>query len=229
MVIGNGMLAKAFKSYLDQEDYIIFASGVSDSTSTDTSAFERELQLLTDTIKNNKDKFFVYFSTCSIYDVSMQHSHYVQHKIKAEELIIKQCTSYIIFRLTNPVGNTGNRHTVVNYFINHIAEKKEFAVWKNASRNIIDIDDVYTVCNEILQQKLYTGSVLNIANPQNYTVSFIIENIETYFNTKARFSLIDTGGAPAIDTTAVNPLFTKFNINFDEYYLQKLLKKYFPK
>lgn len=228
MVIGNGMLAKAFESYLDQEDFIIFASGVSDSTSMDTKAFEREIQLLTGTIKNNKDKFFVYFSTCSIYDPSMQHSHYVQHKIKAEELIINQCPSFIIFRLTNPVGKTGNRYTLVNYLINHITEKKEFAVWKNASRNIIDIDDVYTVCNGILQQKLFTGSVVNIANPLNYTVPFIVENIETYFNTKARYRQIDTGGAPAIDTSAVNPLFTKFNINFDEHYLQKLLKKYFP-
>ena len=228
MVIGNGMLAKAFESYLDQEDFIIFASGVSDSTSADITAFEREIQLLTDTIKKNKDKYFVYFSTCSIYDPSMQRSHYVRHKIKAEELIINQCQSFIIFRLTNPVGKTGNRHTLVNYLINHIAEKKEFAVWKNASRNIIDIDDVYILCNEILQQKLFTGSVVNIANPQNYTVPFIVENIETYFNTRARYSLIDTGGAPAIDTTAVNALFTKFNINFDEHYLQKLLKKYFP-
>lgn len=228
MVIGNGMLAKAFESYLDQEDFIIFASGVSDSTSTDTTAFEREIQLLTDTITNNKDKFFVYFSTCSIYDPSMQQSHYVQHKIKAEELIINQCPSFIIFRLTNPVGKTGNRHTVVNYFINHIAEKKEFTVWKNASRNILDIDDVYLVCNEILQKKLFICSIVNIANPQNYTVPFIVENIETYFNTRAHYSLIDTGGAPAIDTSAVNTLFTKFNINFDEHYLQKLLKKYFP-
>jgi nucleoside-diphosphate-sugar epimerase len=153
----------------------------------------------------------------------------VQHKIKMENFIMDHCASFIIFRLTNPIGKTGNTHTVVNYFIKHITEKQQFVVWKNASRNIIDIDDMYLVCNEILQQKLFINSIVNIASPQNYPVTFIVETIEDYFNTRANYTLIDKAGAPVIDTTAVDPLFTKYNITFDEHYLHKLLKKYFPK
>ena len=229
MVIGNGMIAKAFESYRDKEGFIIFASGVSDSTSADTAAFEREIKLVYNTIINNSGKLFAYFSTCSIYDSSMQHSAYVHHKIKVENLIIKHCSPFIIFRLTNPIGNTRNTHTVVNYFINHIVENSKFIVWNNASRNIIDIDDMYLICNEILQEKLFINSIVNIANPQNYPVTFIVETIENYFNIRANYGLVDKGGSPVIDTTAVKPLFTKFNINFDEHYLHKLLQKYFSK
>jgi nucleoside-diphosphate-sugar epimerase len=229
MVIGNGMIAKAFESYRDKDDFIIFASGVSDSTGTDRAAFERETKLITETIKSNKNKLFVYFSTCSIYDASMINSPYVQHKVKMENLIKEYHSRFIIFRLTNPIGNTGNTNTVVNYFINHIIKKKEFVVWKNASRNIIDIDDMYFLCNEILQQKLFINTIVNIASPQNYPVTFIVETIEHYFNTRANYTLIDKAGAPQIDTAAVAPLFTKYNITFDEQYLYKLLKKYFPK
>jgi len=229
MVIGNGMIAKKFKSYLANEDIVIFASGVSDSTNTDTGSFEREEKMIANTIRTNPGKLLVYFSTCSIYDLSMQASAYVQHKIKTEDYIMNNHSPFIIFRLTNPIGKTSNTHTVVNYFIKNIVEKHEFAVWKNAGRNIIDIDDMYLVCNEILQEKLFINSIVNIANPQNYPVTFIVETIENYFNIRANYSLVDKGGSPVIDTDAVKPLFTKFNINFDEHYLHKLLQKYFPK
>lgn len=229
MVIGNGMIAKAFESYRDKEGFIIFASGVSDSTNADTTAFEREMKLITDTIENNRDKLLVYFSTCSINDPSMQDSAYVQHKIKMEDFIIQNHASFIIFRLTNPIGKTKNTHTVVNYFIKNMIENHEFTVWKNAGRNIIDIDDMYLICNEILQRNLFINTVINIANPKNYPVRFIIETIEKHFAISGNYTLLDKGGAPIIDITAVEPLFTKFNINFNEQYLPDLLQKYFPK
>jgi nucleoside-diphosphate-sugar epimerase len=228
MVIGNGMIAKEFDSYRDIEGIVIFASGISDSTNTDTSAFDREKNLITETLKANKEKLFVYFSTCSIDDASMQSSAYVQHKIKMEHLIMNKHTPFIIFRLTNPIGKTNNTHTVVNYFINHITGKHKFSVWKNANRNLIDMDDLYLICNEILQQRLFINSIVNIANPKNYPVVFIIENIERHFGIAGNYTVLDKGGGPLINTTAIEPLFKKFNIKFDEHYLSRLLQKYFP-
>lgn len=229
MVIGNGMIAKEFKSYRDIDYIIIFASGVSDSTNTDTAAFERELKLITETIQNNEGKLFVYFSTCSIYDLSMSQSSYVRHKIKMEDFIMKNCPQFIIFRITNPIGHTNNTHTVVNYFINNILEKYQFEVWEKASRNIIDIDDMYLICDAILQQKLFTNSIVNIANPKNYVVSYIINCIEKHFDVSGNYSLVDKGGSPVIVTTKIDKLYSAFNIHFNEDYFPKLLKKYFSK
>lgn len=228
MVIGNGMIAKEFENYRIDERIVIFASGVSDSTNTDNREFEREKNLIIETLHAGKGKLFVYFSTCSIDDASMQSSAYVQHKIKMEGLIMGNHMPYIIFRLTNPVGKTNNTHTVVNFFIKNITEKHQFAVWKNATRNLIDIDHLYLICNEILQKRLFINSIVNIANPKNYPVVFIIENIEKQFAIAGNYALIDKGGGPLINTVNIEPLFKKYNINFDEHYLSNLLQKYFP-
>lgn len=228
MVIGNGMIAKEFASYHKSNDFVIFASGVSDSTLASADAFERERNLLHHTIQNNPSKKIVYFSTCSIYDPSVQNSAYVKHKLQMEELVSEKQPGYIIFRLSNPIGKTSNTHTVFNYFIKNITESLKFEVWKNASRNIIDIDDMYTVCNDILENDLFPNQIVNIANPQNYPVPFIVETIEKHFGRKGDYILKDKGDSPHIDITAVEPLFRKFNINFEQHYLPDLLKKYFP-
>lgn len=228
MVTGNGMIAKAFESYLHQQDFVIFASGVSNSVNASDEAFARELKLVSDTIKKSNGKLFVYFSTCSITDLAMQSTAYVQHKIKVEDFIISNYSPYIIFRLTNPVGNTKNTNTVVNYLVKHIIKNEKFSIWKNASRNIIDMDDVYTICNEILQKKLFTDAILNIASPVNYPVPFIIKTIEKHVGIPGNYTLVDKAGEPEIEIGLIEPLFTKFNINFDENYLPQLLQKYFP-
>ncbi|MEO6667846.1 MAG: NAD-dependent epimerase/dehydratase family protein [Ferruginibacter sp.] len=228
MVIGNGMIAKAFKSYESKDDFVIFASGVSDSVDPSSTAFEREKKLLTDTIHNSNGKTLVYFSTCSIYDQSMVDAHYVNHKRNMEALVTGMQSSYSIFRLSNPVGHTTNSTTLINFLVNHILERRHFNVWRNASRNIIDIDDMFTVTNEILQERLFPNAITNIANPQNYPIPFIVERIEGHFGIKADYTFISKGDSPQIDVSAIEPLFKKFNINFGENYLSQLLQKYFP-
>lgn len=228
MVIGNGMIAKEFNSYQANDAYIIFASGVSNSTHSAATAFEREKKLLTNVIENAAGKSLVYFSTCSMYDASMKGSAYVQHKQNMEAIIIQQQPLYNIFRLSNPIGNTGNTNTVINFFIKHIIERQPFSIWQHAARNIIDIDDMYNVCDEILQKKLFKNSIVNIANPNNYPISFIVETMETHFGIKAVYTVVDKGDSPHINVSAIEPLFKKFKINFNRDYLPNLLQKYFP-
>lgn len=64
-----------------------FASGVSNSQNQNHSLFQRETDLLVETLRNNKEKLFIYFSTCSIYDPTLVNSEYVKHKLKIENLI----------------------------------------------------------------------------------------------------------------------------------------------
>jgi len=59
MVIGHGFLAKRFESYQNNDRFIIFASGVSNSKNTQDSDYNRERELLSSTIKNNKTKILV--------------------------------------------------------------------------------------------------------------------------------------------------------------------------
>lgn len=228
MVIGNGMIAQVFEGYRNDDRYIIFASGVSNSTQPAPEAFEREEQLLRNTLQQAAGKTLVYFSTCSIYDTSMQHSAYVLHKLKMEALIRDSGNPFTIFRLSNPVGYTNNKTTIINFLAGNIQSGKRFELWQQATRNIIDIDDMFTVCNEILQQQLFRNQVINIANPVNYPLSFIVSALEKHFNLKAVYTTVQKGNGPMIDTSETAPFFKKFNINFDENYLERLLQKYFP-
>ena len=62
MIIGNGLRAKAFNSYGNDNKLLIFASGVSNSNETSSKAFDREKKLLLDALNNQSGKKFIYFS-----------------------------------------------------------------------------------------------------------------------------------------------------------------------
>ena len=85
MVIGSGMMATSFADYVD-DNIVIFASGVSNSKEKNLEAYKREEKLLYSVIQKNLDKTIVYFSTCSIYDDSVNSSEYVKHKILMEKM-----------------------------------------------------------------------------------------------------------------------------------------------
>lgn len=228
MVIGNGMIATRFAAYAANKDITVFASGVSNSSSNETGNFEREITLLKDCIKNNPDTLFVYFSTCSIYDSSLQSSAYVQHKLNVETLIQREIARYLIFRVSNPVGVTSNPHTLLNYLVNHIVQQRPFQAWEYASRNIIDIDHMFLICDTIIKTQQTPSRVVNVANPVNYPVISIIQQIEQHYQKKAQYSLVPKGNSPYIDTTDIQPIFETLQLHFDKDYLDRVLKKYYP-
>ena len=79
MIIGNGLLAKAFSS-IDNDDYIFFCSGVSDSTEVKDENFKREIDLLKE---QDKEKKIIYFSSISVCD-DKDLKIYTQHKRNVE-------------------------------------------------------------------------------------------------------------------------------------------------
>ncbi|MCP9750917.1 NAD(P)-dependent oxidoreductase [Ferruginibacter sp. HRS2-29] len=228
MVIGNGMIATRFESYGTNDAFVIFASGVSNSGNKDSSGFEREAGLIKKTISGNPGKQFVYFSTCSIYDPSLVESDYVIHKKQMEELIISLTGHFTIFRVSNPIGNTGNPYTMLNFFIRHIMGQQELTVWQNASRNILDLDDMYSACDKILQDGGTAGQIINIANPSNYSVPEILLALETHFGRKGIYNFVEKGNGPMVDTSFVSRIFRQLNITFTGEYLPSLLNKYYP-
>ena len=227
MVLGNGMIANKFIKYESDKKKIIFASGVSNSKNTNKDDFLRELSLLDETIETNPDKSIIYFSTCSIYDRDLKKSPYILHKISLENVIKQKAKKFLIFRVSNVAGVSNNPYTILNYFIFNILQKKPFIIWKNASRNIIDIDDLYTITDELLQTNLYINQIINVANRTSYTVQYIIDQIEKHLNRKAIFTEINKGSSYDIDISAITPVIDKCKIQFTDDYLLKVLKKYY--
>jgi nucleoside-diphosphate-sugar epimerase len=227
MVIGNGMVAKRFAGYKEDEDFLIFASGVSNSKNKEEADYLREYNLLADCIAKNPDKTFVYLSTTSVNDPQEAAARYITFKLSIEQYIAAHAKKYVIFRVSNLVGISPNPHTVLNFFVHHIKEGIPFNLWENASRNIIDVDDFFLIADQILRTRLFLNSIVHVANTCSYTVKQIVNTIETFCHKKAAFVSLDKGADYTIDVSDILPVIKACNINFDDDYLLHLLNKYY--
>jgi nucleoside-diphosphate-sugar epimerase len=108
-----------------------------------------------------------------------------------------------------------------------VLQNHPLTIWKNAYRNIIGIDDMYSIANYILQKNLFVNTTTNIANPENYSVPFIINTIETYLDKKAISFEKDKGDNYNIDISKIEPIINHLNIPFNDDYLASLLKRYY--
>ena len=224
MIIGSGLLARAFYPvYATDRHIIIYAAGVSNSSCNEPKEFKRERSQLKMALEGRPaSSTFVYFGTCSAGDPEMANSPYVKHKLEMEGLV-QEYSNYLIFRLPQLAGNTLNPHTLLNFLYARIYRGELFSLWKKATRNVIDIDDVLVSVKRIIEQKKVQNSVLNIANPVNYTVTEIVETMELVVGKKAVFEVVELGSDYLIDATDE---FSK-SLCFDENYLKKVLTKYY--
>ena len=138
MIVGKGLIASQFNNWWKGKDVIIFASGVSNSKEVKKSEYQREKHLVK-TFFSSK-KLFVYFSTCSIFDKTLEKSLYVKHKLEIEELIKNNFTNYFILRLPNVIGKTKNQNTFFNYFYSAIVNKNKIHIQKNNIRYFLDVE-----------------------------------------------------------------------------------------
>lgn len=225
MVIGNGLLAKAFEHYKDDDQVIIFASGVSNSKETKEEEYDREHDLIK---TMPKDKLFIYFSTCSMYDGT--NSRYVRHKMHMERMVQWQSEKNIIFRLPNVVGPTDNPNTFFNYFKSKILSGDDLSVQFLASRHLIDIKDVSDLCTLIIEKekKILTPFKIKIEIGFNNETS--VEDI-----VKMMLQILDKDNKIVIEGMGSNYSFPKkqceeymkeFNYTIPENYTYNLLKKY---
>lgn len=228
MVIGNGLIANAFHTLFNGDNrYVIFASGVSNSSCTDKAEFDREIKLLSDTLHEHPDKHLVYFSTCSIYDPSMQGSAYIKHKLHAEHLITNSGVSYSIFRVPNLIGFTPNPYTLLNYLFRCVEKQIPFQIWKNSCRYFIDVDDLVRIVMPLLQSTSKQNKIINIAYPEAYPIYEIVEIIEQFLQKTAKAEPVDKGASfhiPIDDQQELDP----WNATLDRRaYLLNLLNKYY--
>lgn len=225
MVVGSGLLANAFEAYIDNQEVVIYASGVSDSKEIIKGNFEREEKLLRKIINENQDKILVYFSTCSIEDNSVNKSLYVIHKKKMETLIQESHNKFYIFRLSQVVGEATNK-TLVNFLFDSILNSKHMTINKKSTRNLIHVDDIFKIVSYIIVNKIYSNEITNIATPYNYFLLDIVSYIEKITNIRASYDLIEVGEEQDIDVLKIKSLNKNFNI-FKKNYTYNVLSRFF--
>lgn len=224
MLIGNGMLAKKFDSYKLNDKIVIFASGVSNSNETSIDAFKREELLLNETIKNLDNCALVYFSTCSMYDTYFEQKEYTHHKIKIENMIINSKINYLICRLPQVIGDN-NKSQLMGFLYEKIQTNEKFTLF-DIERNIIDIDDVKTIVDFILDSKIFMNKIINIANPTNVKVRDLVRYIEISCNKKADYTIVQKQGHFNINISNLEDIYSNLNL-FSKDYIERKVKKYF--
>ena len=225
MIIGNGLLANAFAHYYaDYVEVVIFASGVSNSRESREEAFLREKQLLTNAL--DAHRFIVYFSTCSVDDPELSSTPYCVHK-KQMELLVRRAERYAIFRLPQVVGFTPNPNTLTNYLYKQVTSGTAFQVWRHAKRNLIDVDDVASIANHMISNSFSENITTNIATPFPISILDLVKTFELVLGKKANYIIVDTGGTYEIDVDLAVEVASKFGIDFDEIYVENLIRKYY--
>ena len=225
MIVGKGLIASLFTE-VDQEDIVIFASGVSNSSETNPAEFYREEKLVRETLSQYSEALFVYFSTCSIYDSSKSNSPYVLHKLHMEDIIHTAAKKYLILRVSNAVGKGGNPNLLMNYLANAVQEEKIINVHTLATRNLIDADDIKNITLELIDQGRL-NQIINVAYLENFSTLEILEILEKFFSKNAKTELYKSGQTYKISIPEVEQYFIKHQLTNKENYLLRILERYY--
>ena len=218
MIVGSGLIAKAFEKYNYDNDVLIFSSGVSNSKENRSSEFEREETLIKEYININKK--FIYFSTVSVVDGS-KNSPYIEHKLNIEKFISENHNNYLIFRLPIVVGINSNKVTFFNTIKNKIINNEVIDIY-NVKRYLIDIDDLSSTLPIIIDDKNERNKTINVCYDNFTTVIDIVNKLEFFLKTNSPKNFIESDSNYEVD----NHFFkTKFPLDYYDYN-DRLIEKY---
>lgn len=222
------MLAQSFMvRYQRDGDVCIYAAGVSNSSCSDEREFDRERTRLLAAIEKWRGAGpFAYFGTCSVGDVEVRHTAYVQHKLAMERLV-REHPDHVIMRLPQVAGVTPNPHTLMNFLHSRISRSEKFSVWRNAYRNIIDVDDVAALGTKLLDNPRMRGITLNLANPVSYSMLEIVSAMESVVGKPAIYDVLERGHHYSIDVTAMSEIVATCDIDLGNNYLDRTIRKYY--
>lgn len=220
MVVGNGLLANKFNNDF-YNNYVVFASGVSNSTTIDTSLFEREKSLLIETL-SDINLPILYFSTISL--LTMKNP-YFEHKKNMERIIQNSGKDYYIFRLPQVIGDIGNPNNIINFFKNKISNNQKFDIWGNSERSIIDVDDVLLISTNIINN-FDINKIYNVAGIEFKSIREIIEILENILSKKSNYSIIENiSEITKENSNEVNISISKLSLGTSDY-TKNILEKY---
>jgi nucleoside-diphosphate-sugar epimerase len=223
LIVGNGMLARAFAAFEHDPGITIFASGVSNSGETDSAEFGRERRCL-EAVSDRG--LLVYFSTCSLYDRDLFERPYIHHK-RTMEALVRSRRHHLILRLPQIVGRSDNPHTLTNYLRDRMVQGEEFSIWERACRNLMDVDDVAAATWALVEGGAIDETI-DVASPHNVRIPELVGIMETVLGVNARVRSVDRGGGCVeIDTTRLAGAWPGFGALADPGYLPRVLFKYY--
>lgn len=228
MIIGNGLLARAFADDRAlRSDVCVFASGVSDSSCIARDPFERERTLLTQALSAHADAAaFIYFGTCSANAPTARWSAYVRHKVEMEGLVMAHRHA-LVLRLPQVAGAGGHPGALLNHLHAHILRGSRFELWSNARRAIIDVRDVVELAGALVREPTARGLRVDLAPPRRHGIEEIVAALEDATGRRACFSVVPKGHDEPSDPTLMLALSADAGARFDEHYLSRTIARHY--
>ena len=225
-VVGRGLLAQAFTASNLDESFLIFASGVSNSTETRESEFLREKELLLKELKSNSERIVIYFSTCSVYQ--QPKVAYAKHKLEMEELIARESEKYHIYRLPQVVGVVNNT-TIISYFVKAVLAGVNVQIKQDAKRYLVGIDDVTRLVVKLSASKQRESFIANLATSHAVDVLNIYKKVVELVGGSLAYDIVSGGDSYDIPINFLQNELNSDDAVFQTSYWTDILKRYVPK
>jgi nucleoside-diphosphate-sugar epimerase len=226
MIFGSGLIGSAFQGIPLSNEWCVIACGVSNSSESSFSEFEREEITSLRILKENPACKFLYFSSCGVENANFLDTPYYRHKLKMENHILN-CSGSVVVRLPQIVGASGNKNTIINKFAENIKKRQLTKIQKSATRYYIEVNDMVKLVHNIL---LSTPEmeILTIANPYKYSALETYEEICDLLSISDCLYELEEGGVD-YDVNVpevVLELADYLNLGFSKNYLKNALSKY---
>jgi nucleoside-diphosphate-sugar epimerase len=223
MIIGNGLIAKAFiESGFNHNDYVIFASGVSNSNETDRKEFLREHTLLLQTIEQNPNKKLIYFTSILSETISNEYYH---HKKVMEKAIEIRTKDYIIYRIPQLIGKICNKFNLIHFLKDSIENNKEITIYNGINRAIFDVQDLVNFVN--YSKDKINRNYVNVSYIEKLSVLDLVNLISSIIGKNAIYKLLDGEGINWYSENSITTMeWILFNNIEMKGYTEKVLRKY---
>lgn len=225
MVIGNGLLANTFREFQSDNNIILFASGISNSSETSTNSFKREKELLL-TYKGSPQQL-IYFSTIGIHDPDLSSSKYILHKQELELLIQEYFNSFLIFRLPIVVSDSLNPYTLTNFIYNKIKRDEPVPVYKNAIRYLIDIQDTKILVAEMIKSKRFQNEIIDLNFDNPISMEELVKIFKSVLNSEVTTQYLNRGSNYITNNTKFIEFINSMGFKLPMDYVRLLIIKYY--
>lgn len=190
-IIGRGFLAQNLRAAgLRHPDTVMLATGVATTTVTAPEAYERDAEVLYDTLRrcHRSGDRLIYLSTASVamYGGLDRPSDedgplfpplpYGRHKLAMEAVVARSGVEYLILRMTNLVGRAQRSHQLLPALITQVRSGR-VVVHDRACRDLLDVTHAIEIMDVLLRSGL-SGEVVNIGSGWPVPVEQIVTRIE---------------------------------------------------
>lgn len=223
MIIGSGLIGTAFRKLSSEKllnEFIVFASGVSNSSQSNYPGYDREKELLLKTIQSNNLPIIYFSSILS----PISDLPYYKHKLSMEKLIQEHSKEHLIFRIPQIVGYGGNENSLFNFLKESISSGRTVNTNETVERSIVDVDDLVRIVDWC---KNYRG-ILSLSKIEKISVMSLCELIGKKLNKQPIINITkhkEFGDWCYENSDTINEALKELNIHQDKY-TERLVGKY---